>query len=227
MRCPSAGLARWSCTPSATRTSRRANWRGSCPWDGSHTRRATALSRASSRSWSTSRRRWSPPRPPPRPRSSSRPAARDRRRASRTLTRRWGGCSRSRPPGSSLTPTTSFWRARRSPTSARATSRSRHWAPAPGRSSRARSTATSCCRCCATIGRPSSRCSDEVHGENVRAYVTFDPDADPPTAQELIRFARSEVGYKAPEEIVALDEFPLTATGKVDRVLLKRMAEPG
>jgi long-chain acyl-CoA synthetase len=67
---------------------------------------------------------------------------------------------------------------------------------------------------------------DEVHGENVRAYVTFDPDADPPTAQELIRFARSEVGYKAPEEIVALDEFPLTATGKVDRVLLKRMAEP-
>jgi acyl-CoA synthetase (AMP-forming)/AMP-acid ligase II len=68
---------------------------------------------------------------------------------------------------------------------------------------------------------------DEVHGENVRAYVTFDPDADPPTAQELIRFARSEVGYKAPEEIVALDEFPLTATGKVDRVLLKRMAEPG
>jgi long-chain acyl-CoA synthetase len=68
---------------------------------------------------------------------------------------------------------------------------------------------------------------DEVHGENVRAYVTFDPDADRPTAQELIRFARSEVGYKAPEEIVALDEFPLTATGKVDRVLLKRMAQPG
>jgi len=67
---------------------------------------------------------------------------------------------------------------------------------------------------------------DEVHGENVRAYVTFDADADRPTAQELIRFARSEVGYKAPEEIVALDEFPLTATGKVDRVLLKRMAEP-
>ena len=45
-------------------------------------------------------------------------------------------------------------------------------------------------------------------------------------AQELIRFARKEVGYKAPEEIVALDEFPLTATGKVDRALLVRMAEP-
>jgi long-chain acyl-CoA synthetase len=67
---------------------------------------------------------------------------------------------------------------------------------------------------------------DELHGENVRAYVTFDPDADAPTAQDLIRFARAQVGYKAPEEVVALDEFPLTATGKVDRVLLKRMAEP-
>jgi acyl-CoA synthetase (AMP-forming)/AMP-acid ligase II len=66
---------------------------------------------------------------------------------------------------------------------------------------------------------------DEVHGENVRAYVTFDPAADPPTAQELIQFARSRVGYKAPEEIVPLDEFPLTATGKVDRTLLMRMAE--
>jgi long-chain acyl-CoA synthetase len=66
---------------------------------------------------------------------------------------------------------------------------------------------------------------DEVHGENVRAYVTFDPAMDPPTAQELIQFARTKVGYKAPEEIVTLDEFPLTATGKVDRALLMRMAE--
>ena len=68
---------------------------------------------------------------------------------------------------------------------------------------------------------------DEVHGENVRAYVEFQPDADPPTAQELIHFARARVGYKAPEEIVALEEFPLTATGKVDRSLLLRMAEAG
>jgi acyl-coenzyme A synthetase/AMP-(fatty) acid ligase len=68
---------------------------------------------------------------------------------------------------------------------------------------------------------------DEVHGENVRAYVTLDPEAEAPTAQELIRFARTEVGYKAPEEIVVLEEFPLTATGKVDRALLLRMAESG
>ena len=38
-------------------------------------------------------------------------------------------------------------------------------------------------------------------------------------------FARARVGYKAPEEIVVLDQMPLTATGKLDRTSLKRMAE--
>jgi long-chain acyl-CoA synthetase len=46
-----------------------------------------------------------------------------------------------------------------------------------------------------------------------------------PTGQELIRFARARVGYKAPEEILVLDAMPLNATGKVDRVALKRLAE--
>ena len=44
-------------------------------------------------------------------------------------------------------------------------------------------------------------------------------------AMELIQFARARVGYKAPEEIIILDEMPRTATGKVDRTNLKRMAE--
>jgi len=66
---------------------------------------------------------------------------------------------------------------------------------------------------------------DLVHGENVRAYITLKHDATRPTSQELIRFARARVGYKAPEEIVVLDDMPLNATGKVDRVTLKRMAE--
>ncbi len=66
---------------------------------------------------------------------------------------------------------------------------------------------------------------DLVHGENVRAYVTLKPGAEKPTASELISFARGLVGYKAPEEIVFLDEMPFNATGKVDRVTLKRMAE--
>jgi long-chain acyl-CoA synthetase len=66
---------------------------------------------------------------------------------------------------------------------------------------------------------------DLVHGENVRAYVTLREGANRPTSAELIRFTRERVGYKAPEEIVILDEMPLNATGKVDRMTLKRMAE--
>ncbi len=66
---------------------------------------------------------------------------------------------------------------------------------------------------------------DLVHGENVRAYVTLRDGSARPTSAELISFARERVGYKAPEEIVMLAEMPLNATGKVDRVALKRMAE--
>ena len=63
-----------------------------------------------------------------------------------------------------------------------------------------------------------------IHGENVRAYVTIRRGKERPTAETLIDFAGQKVGYKAPEEIVVLDEMPLNATGKVDRVTLKRMA---
>jgi acyl-coenzyme A synthetase/AMP-(fatty) acid ligase len=66
---------------------------------------------------------------------------------------------------------------------------------------------------------------DLIHGENVRAYITLREGSERPTDVELIRLARAKVGYKAPEEIVVLDEMPLTATGKVDRTGLKHMAE--
>jgi acyl-CoA synthetase (AMP-forming)/AMP-acid ligase II len=65
---------------------------------------------------------------------------------------------------------------------------------------------------------------DLVHGENVRAYVTFRPDAERPTTAELIQFSKARVGYKAPDEIIVLDEMPTTAVGKVDRVALKELA---
>ena len=65
---------------------------------------------------------------------------------------------------------------------------------------------------------------DIMHGENVRAYVTLQPDIERPRTQDLIRFSQARVGYKAPEDIVVLDEMPLNATGKVDRVKLKEMA---
>lgn len=66
---------------------------------------------------------------------------------------------------------------------------------------------------------------DTVHGENVRAYVTLRPEADRPSSADLIVFCRDRVGYKAPEEVVVLDEMPLNPTGKIDRVGLKKMAE--
>jgi len=66
---------------------------------------------------------------------------------------------------------------------------------------------------------------DLMHGENVRAYVTLKEDVTPPTVLELIRFARERIGYKAPEEIEFLDKMPLNATGKIDRLSLKQLAE--
>jgi long-chain acyl-CoA synthetase len=65
---------------------------------------------------------------------------------------------------------------------------------------------------------------DLMHGENVRAYVELKSGTARPTAAELIQFARTRVGYKAPEDIVFLDAMPLNATGKVDRSALKTLA---
>jgi acyl-CoA synthetase (AMP-forming)/AMP-acid ligase II len=66
---------------------------------------------------------------------------------------------------------------------------------------------------------------DLVHGENVRAYITWRPNVTRPTLTKLIQFSRARVGYKAPDEIVVLDQMPINATGKVDRVSLKQLAE--
>lgn len=65
---------------------------------------------------------------------------------------------------------------------------------------------------------------DLVHGENVRAYVTLLEGEERPKMHELIEFSRKSVGYKAPEMIEFLDEMPMNATGKVDRVTLKAWA---
>jgi acyl-CoA synthetase (AMP-forming)/AMP-acid ligase II len=66
---------------------------------------------------------------------------------------------------------------------------------------------------------------DEVHGENVRAYVTLREGAEAPSRADLIAFCRERIGYKAPDEILFLDEMPLNPTGKIDRNGLKEMAE--
>jgi len=66
---------------------------------------------------------------------------------------------------------------------------------------------------------------DVMHGENVRAFITVKEGARQPKVMELIKFARARVGYKAPEDIVILEEMPLNPTGKIDRLKLKRIAE--
>jgi acyl-CoA synthetase (AMP-forming)/AMP-acid ligase II len=66
---------------------------------------------------------------------------------------------------------------------------------------------------------------DLIHGENVRAYVAFRKEAARPPTPELVAFSRARVGYKAPDEIVVVDELPVNAVGKVDRVALQRMAD--
>jgi len=66
---------------------------------------------------------------------------------------------------------------------------------------------------------------DIMHGENVRAFITIKEGAEAPDIFELIKFSRERVGYKAPEDIVILEEIPLNPTGKIDRIKLKQIAE--
>jgi long-chain acyl-CoA synthetase len=64
------------------------------------------------------------------------------------------------------------------------------------------------------LGRP-----DEVHGEEVIAFVTLVEDVAP---EELVAFGRQRLGgYKYPREIHVLDALPLTPIGKLDRNALR------
>ena len=65
---------------------------------------------------------------------------------------------------------------------------------------------------------------DTVHGENVRAFIELKPGATTPDAEELIAFARTRVGYKAPKDIIIVDALPLSPSGKIDRTELKRIS---
>ncbi|MEM7009231.1 MAG: long-chain fatty acid--CoA ligase, partial [Thermodesulfobacteriota bacterium] len=66
---------------------------------------------------------------------------------------------------------------------------------------------------------------DVMHGENVRAFITLKQGSEVPKIFDLILFSRKRIGYKAPEDIVILEEMPLNPTGKIDRVSLKKLAE--
>jgi len=66
---------------------------------------------------------------------------------------------------------------------------------------------------------------DALHGENVLAFVTLKAGWPRPESNELIRFARERIGYRAPAEIEILTAMPLNPAGKIDRVTLKFFSE--
>jgi O-succinylbenzoic acid--CoA ligase len=71
----------------------------------------------------------------------------------------------------------------------------------------------------AVAGRP-----DEEWGARVVAYVVPDPDRAPPTTQELRDFASDRIArFKAPRDVVLVEELPRTASGKVRRGELARL----
>src|SRR4051812_28179310 len=63
--------------------------------------------------------------------------------------------------------------------------------------------------------------ADEVHGEEVVAFVSLRGDA---TVDELVAFGKERLGgYKYPREIHVVDTLPLTPVGKVDRKALREL----
>lgn len=70
----------------------------------------------------------------------------------------------------------------------------------------------------AVVGRP-----DEMHGEEVVAYVALLPGAQA-TPAELISFAKGQLAAtKYPREIRLVDAIPLTSVGKTDRKALRAL----
>jgi long-chain acyl-CoA synthetase len=72
----------------------------------------------------------------------------------------------------------------------------------------------------AVVGRP-----DEVHGEEVVAFVSLRPGLEA-TPEELVAWARERIGgYKYPREIIVLESVPLTNVGKVDRKAVRQLLD--
>ena len=63
--------------------------------------------------------------------------------------------------------------------------------------------------------------TDDVHGEEVVAFVTLRDDA---TEDDLVAFGKDRLGgYKYPREIHVVETLPLTPVGKVDRKALREL----
>jgi acyl-CoA synthetase (AMP-forming)/AMP-acid ligase II len=69
----------------------------------------------------------------------------------------------------------------------------------------------------AVVGRP-----DPIYGEQVVAYIVAQKAWNEEMAQELHRYALQRLSpQKVPVDFIALDALPRTATGKVERRLLR------
>nr|WP_239539085.1 class I adenylate-forming enzyme family protein [Arcanobacterium pluranimalium] len=66
---------------------------------------------------------------------------------------------------------------------------------------------------CAVVGVP-----DPVWGEAIAAAVIVKQGMDAPSLQQIQEFAAQKLArYKLPKYVVAMEVFPTTANGKVDR----------
>jgi fatty-acyl-CoA synthase len=66
---------------------------------------------------------------------------------------------------------------------------------------------------------------DPVYGEELMAWVRLRPGAAGLTADALRAFCQGQLAhYKIPRYVHLVDEFPMTATGKVRRVEMREQA---
>jgi len=68
--------------------------------------------------------------------------------------------------------------------------------------------------------------SDEKYGEELMAWIRVADGAQPPTAESLRAFCAGQIAHqKIPRYVQVVDEFPMTVTGKVRKVDLRRRGE--
>jgi fatty-acyl-CoA synthase len=66
---------------------------------------------------------------------------------------------------------------------------------------------------------------DEQYGEELMAWVRLRPDVDPVTPQTLREFCGGKLArYKIPRYVKIVDEFPMTVTGKIRKVEMRRIS---
>lgn len=69
--------------------------------------------------------------------------------------------------------------------------------------------------------------ADPVYGQLVHVYVTMRLGEEKITKEDVIEYCRKNLAkHKLPNKVIILDTMPITAAGKVDRVVLGKMNNP-